>query len=176
MTGVDPLAQAAMVAYCGWDPTTPVTGQVETLDGNGTTLLTLPSLYVTAVTGVTVTGGDGTVRTYSDGDSPATIGPGRTQVGWSTNGVLTFKGADFGGVWPEDVGNVSVTYSGGYTALPDDLMAALTSLGKRTAGTAGVTGKRLGSASLTYAAQIAAGGLLMVEQMVFDRYRIPRAS
>lgn len=171
----DPLAQAVMVAYCGWDPTVLVQDGVETLDGNGTTLLTLPSLHVTAVTSVVVTDLRGVTRTYTSADDPATIGPGRTAVGWSGNGTLTYKGTDFCGVWPEDTGNVTVTYSGGYDAPPDDLAAALTSLGKRTSDATGATSKKLGSALLTYAAQIAAGGLLLTEQMVFDRYRLVRA-
>lgn len=171
----DPLAQAVMVAYCGWDPTLLVTGGTVTLDGNGTSVLTLPSLYVTAVTAVTVTDCAGTVHAYSAGDTPATIGPGRTSISWSENGVLTCKDPMLGRVWPEDDGNVTVTYSGGYVAPPDDLQAALDHLTARVPQLTGATSRRLGSASITVAQQIANGGLLLVEQMVLDRYRLPRA-
>lgn len=157
-----------MVAYCGWDPTLVVDDETVTLDGNGTPLLALPSLYVTAVSAVTVTDRMGTVCTL-------TVGPGLTDCGWSTNGCLTRKSGLLAAVWPEDRQNVSVTYSGGYETAPDDLAAAIASLSKRTAGTVAAT-RKMGTATLTVAAQVAAGGLLMVEQMVFDRYRIPRAA
>jgi hypothetical protein len=172
----DPLAQAAMVAYCGWDPTVAVTNEVVTLDGNGTEVLGLPSLHVTAVTSVVVTDGWGTVHTYLSTDSPASIGPGYTTVAWSENGVLTCKDPCLGGVWPEDEGNVAVTYSGGYGTVPAELAAVLASLSARMPQLqSGRTSARLGSAGFAYAASVAAGGLLLVEQMVLDRYRIPRA-
>lgn len=174
MTSPDPLAQAVMVAYCGWDPTVLVTDDEVELDGNGSEVVVLPSLYVTAVTSVVVTDRRGTSKTYLSTDTPASIGAGKTSVGWGENGVLTYKGWDFGGAWPEDQRNIAVTYSGGYDQPPDDLLAALASIGKRTAGAMGATSKKLGTASLTYAASVAAGGLLLVEQMVLDRYRIPR--
>lgn len=173
----DPLAQAVMVAYCGWDPTEMVTNRTVTLDGNGTRLLTLPSLYVTGVSSVTVTDQYGTVHTYLSTDSPATIGPGNTMVGWSENGVLIYGDPALCGVWPEDLQNVTVTYSGGYTSVPADLAAVLASLTNRMPQLqSGRTSARLGSAAFAYAATVAGGGLLLVEQMVLDRYRIIRAA
>lgn len=165
----DPLAQAVMVAYCGWDPTEAVTETTVQLDGNGTRLLTLPSLYVTGVAAVTITDRWGTVHAL-------TVGPGDTDVGWSQNGCLTYKGCEFGGAWPIDQQNVTVTYSGGYESTPDDLDAALAKLSSRLSTVGGATSKRLGSAAFSYSPIVAAGGLLTVEQMVFDRYRLPRAA
>lgn len=169
MTTVDPLAQAVMVAYCGWDPTVPVADEVVLLDGNGTFWAFLPSLHVTAVTAVTVTNSDGSTYT-------ATIGPGANDVGWSENGTLTWQSCANGGAWPAMQQAISVTYSGGYATVPADLAAALASLSARMPQLqSGRTSARLGSAAFAYAATVAAGGLLMVEQLVFDRYRIPRA-
>lgn len=170
MTEPDPLAVAAMVAYCGWDPTTPVIGAVAALDGNGTRFLSLPSLHVTAVTSVSVTDLWGTVTT-------PTVGPG-LDVGWSPNGCLTWNGWDNCGTWPVGQGNVVVTYDSGYDdGPPDDLVAALVSLSKRTTSPVfGATSRRMGSAGVSFGQQVSSGDLLAVERMVFDRYRIPRAS
>lgn len=167
MTSPDPLASAAMVAYCGWDPTVPVTETV-LLDGNGTRLIALPSLHVTALTAITVTDQWGTVTT-------PTLGPGN-QVGWSVNGCLTWNDWCYPG-WPIGQGNIAVTYSGGYDPTPDDLAAALASLGKRTsAPTFGATSRRMGTAAVSFGSQVSSGDFLMVEQMVFDRYRLPRVA
>lgn len=169
MTSPDPLAQAVMVAYCGWDPTVEVTDETVNLDGNGTSWLLLRSLNVTAVTAVVVTNPDGSTYT-------ATIGAGLTDVGWADDGILTWQSWCNGGVWPIGQQNVAVTYSGGYNGPPDDLQAALDHLGARVPQMTGAVSKRLGSASFSYAQSIATGGLLLVEQMVFDRYRLPRAA
>lgn len=160
---VDPLAQAVMVAYCGWDPTAIVADATELLDGDGSPVLFLPSLQVTDVTSVTITCADGSTWT-------PTVGPGMN-VGWSANGTLTWNCF---GYWPVGQQNVSVVWSGGYTDEPADLDAALCSVSNRIPRM-GRTSSKLGSAAFTYAASVADGGLLLVEQMVFDRYRIPRA-
>jgi hypothetical protein len=172
-TTLDPLAVGVMVAYCGWDPTIPVDGVTEVLDGNGTPVLTLPSLYVTDVASVTVTSEDGTT-TWTP-----TVGPGQ-QVGWSVNGVLTWNpqvwpyaaGCMY---WPEGQQNISVVYSGGYNTVPADLNAALTNLTNRLPQM-GRTSAKIGTAALTFAQTVADGGLLLVEQMVLDRYRLPRVA
>lgn len=166
----DPLAQAVMVAYCGWDPTVVVTAGTVLLDGDGTFCAFLPSLYVTAVAGVTVTNPDGSTYT-------ATIGPGSNDVGWSENGTLTWQSCENGGRWPSGQQTISVTYSGGYAQAPADLQAALDSLSKRMPQIqTGAVSQRLGSAAVSYAQSVASGGLLLVEQMVFDRYRLPKAA
>lgn len=167
----DPLAQAAMVAYCGWDPTTVVTAATVDLDGDGTSVLFLPSLHVTDVTAVTVTLPDGS--TYA-----AQIGTG-SDVTWAENGTLIWRpeaGSPLG-CWPEGQQNVAVTYSGGYSAVPADLAAALASLSARmpTIQT-GMTQAKIGTAVITRGPTISEGALLLVEQMVFDRYRIVRAA
>lgn len=174
----DPLAQAVMVAYCGWDPTTPVVGETLNLDGNDTTLLALPSLYVTAVTAVTVIDQLGNAYTATV-DQPGVAVSGGSDVGWSEDGCLIWHpwvNCDYS-VWPAGEQNIAVTYSGGYSTIPDDLGAVLNSLTTRMPQIqSGATSKRLGSAALTYAATVAAGGLLTVEQMVLDKYRLPRVN
>lgn len=158
-----------MVAYCGWDPTVPVTAGVVQVDGNGTPWAFLPSLHVTAVSAITVTNWDGS--TYVP-----TIGPGSNDVGWNADGILTWQSCNNGAAWPLGQQAISVTYSGGYDGAPPDLQAVLDSLTARMPQLqSGATAKRLGAASISYAAAIAAGGLLLVEQMVLDSYRLPKA-
>jgi hypothetical protein len=167
---VDPLAEAVMVAYCGWNPAILVSNATVVLDGNGTSLAFLPCLNVTAVASVAVTNSDGSV--YA-----TTIGAGMTDVGWAANGVLTWQSWNNCGAWPYSPGSIAVTYSGGYDGPPDDLLAALNSVaGRISQMQSGRTSARLGSAAFTYSATAAAGGLLMVEQMIFDKYRIPRVA
>lgn len=172
MTEPDPLAVAVMVAYCGWDPTILLTDAVATLDGTGASILGLPTLHLTGVSSVAVTDGWGNATTYLAADVPATVGPGSANVGWSDNGCLVWRAC---GVWPEGQGNIVVTYSGGYDDIPEDLTAALNSVGKRTGSALlGASSRRMGTAGVTFGTAISAGDLLMVEKMVFDRYRIPR--
>lgn len=165
----DPFALGVVQDYCGWDPTAVVTNGTVTLDGNGTTVAFLPSLYVTAVTAVTVTNPDGSTYT-------ATIGPGMNDVGWSDDGVLEWQSCNNGACWPDMLQAVQVTYSGGYDPVPPDLDACLTKLGTRLSGTFGQTSQSVGGASIAYAQTVAAGGLLTVEQWVLDRYRIVRGN
>lgn len=166
-TSVDPLALAAMVAYCRWDPTAVVSDATALLDGNGALEMCLPSLYVTGVSAVVVTLPDGSAY-------DAQIGTGY-DVAWNEGGVLAWLPSSLSGFayWPEGKQNIAVTYSGGYETIPDDLQAALNSLTARMPKIqSGLSQAKIGTAAMTYAAGIAAGGLLAVEQWVFDRYRI----
>lgn len=173
MTSPDPLAVGAMIAYCGWDPTEYFVNLAVTLDGNGTSTLALPSLKVTGVSSVIVTDGYGSVFTYLSTDSPASIGPGETMVSWSEHGILTCSDPDLAGAWPDGQGNVVVTYSSGTGTEDLALTAAVAHLSNRIA-TMGATSAKMGTASLAYGAATATGGMLLIEQMVFDKYRIPR--
>lgn len=174
----DPLAQAAVVAYCGWDPTVQVTDQTVLLDGNGTSLLVLPSLHVTGVSAVTFTDqwGSTTARTVAPTATPAVGDAPTADVGWSENGCLIWNGCDYGG-WPVGQRNIAVIYSGGYASIPADIQAVLDSISRRTGGpNLGAVSTRMGTAAVTFGQQLASGGLLLVETMVLDRYRIPRVA
>lgn len=162
----DPLAVAAMVAWCGWNPIEPVTDEVIVLDGNGTTLLTLPSLHVTAVSSVIVTDRFDNITTL-------TVGTGSADVQWSEDGTLSLCSLILG-CWPEGKRNVQVTYSGGYPAddAPAEIQAVLDSIGKRTATmSAGLKSKSLGKARFDYYPP----DLLLVEQLVLNRFKIIQA-
>lgn len=155
----DPLALATMVAYCGWSPLEVLTDRTVMLNGNGARLLTLPSLHVTDVSAIVIT--DRWDRVVLP-----TVGTGSADVHWSENGCLTYRCS----IFPEDLGNVAVTYSGGYADVPADLQAAVDSLGRRSPNaSSGLRSKAMGSTSLSY---FASGDLLAVEKLVFNRYRI----
>ncbi|HJQ00084.1 MAG TPA: hypothetical protein VJ851_00660 [Jatrophihabitans sp.] len=165
---LDPFARAVMVAYCKWDPTEVVTDKTVYLNGNGTPLLTLPSLYVTDVSEVVITDRAGSVST-------ATVGVGAVDLEWSEDGCLECTGCRFS-VFPAGRRNVAVTYSGGYETVPDTLQPALDSIAKRApSATSGVQKRKLLNAEIQYAASLMAGQLLITEQMVLDQFRIMQA-
>lgn len=153
-----------MIAHCGWDPTAVVANVTIRLDGNGSRIALLPSLYVTDVSAVVVTDPYGT-------DQVLTVGRGATDVSWSENGVLKLKSCWPLACFPEDQQNVAVTYSGGYSEVPDEITAVLESIGRRSA-TLGIKSRQMSKAKFEY---FPGGELLTVEQMVLDRYRIAQA-
>jgi hypothetical protein len=78
-------------------------------------------------------------------------------------------------VWPYGQRNVGVTYSGGYTVdtLPAEIPSVLASITKRMpTASSGKQSKTMGSTSFTYSKTATAGELLVVEQLVLNRYRI----
>lgn len=169
----DPLALAAVKAYCGWDPTEQVVDETTILDGKGTESLFLPSLAVTAVTSVTVTIGADVypLVVCTDVDQSG-------DVAWGADGELRllppldrpFR------CWPRGLRNVTVVWSGGYgDTIPADLAAVLSSIGSRTP-LGGATKAKIGTAELDYSATVAGGGLLQTEQWVLDSYRIARTA
>jgi hypothetical protein len=168
---IDPLALAAVKAYCGWDPTEQVTNATALLNGNGTESLFLPSLAVSDVASVLVTIGADvyTLVVSTDVDQSG-------DVVWDAKGELRLlpplnRPFQF---WPRGLRNVTVVWSGGYgDTIPEDLMAALTSIGSRTS-LAGATKAKIGTAEVDYSPTVAGGGLLQTEQWVLDGYRIPR--
>lgn len=174
-TTPSPMALAVMIAHCGWDPTELVTDRVTLLDGLGVDTLFLPSLQVTAVSAVVVTNGDGSIYTPTIDPVDSNASPTPADVSWSDNGCLQWRTANNGGRWPLGRRAVKVTWSGGYTDVPDDLAAALGNLTDRMPRI-GIASRKIDTAAETYAAVVAEGGLLMIEQLVFDRYRIPRAA
>lgn len=166
VTDADPFAVAVMVAYCGWNPLVSVTAEVAALDGAGTLLLQLPTLYLRNVSAVSVTDWAGDVTT-------PTLGLGN-QVGWTQDGSIFWNGY---GLWPTGQQNITVTYDAGYLNPPDDLAAALGSVTKRIPNmTSGYASRRMGTAGVTMSAASSTGDLLLVEKMVFDGYRIVRAA
>ena len=83
----DPLAKAAMIARCRWDPTEVVTDRTVELNSNGDELLLLPSLHVTDVSAVQLVAADGTITDLIVGPADG------AQVTWREDGdglLLTY--------------------------------------------------------------------------------------
>lgn len=100
-------ASALVRAYCGW-ALSRVEERVIWLDGTGGRYLSLPCLYVTAVSSVAVIGTD--VEDHS----------------WSQNGLL-YRGA----YWPAGLRTVRVEYTGGYAEVPAQVKAAVAAIALR---------------------------------------------
>lgn len=146
-------ASARIRRYCGWHIWPSETASVD-LDGEGGRCIFLPSLHVTAVTSV-----------IADG---VTL----TDYQWSENGVMERI------CWPTGRRNITVNFVHGYDNLPDDLADVAARVEARgPIAAAGVKSKTMGSASVTYGADLAGGissdGFAGDELLVLDSYRIP---
>ncbi|MCM2580449.1 hypothetical protein [Streptomyces meridianus] len=117
----------------------PVSGDVAVLVGTGSTVLLLPEMPTSAVTTVTV-----------DGGQPLTEG---TDYRWNRYGILTRLAADScpSGVWETDT-NVAVTYDHGYEVLPAFIKQVCKQLaGRSWASPRLVAAESIGDYSVTYA-------------------------
>lgn len=168
VTVSDAVTQAALgvvEAYCGWSLEA-VTDAVVTLDSDGGSVIALPCLNVTAVTSVVLNGVD------PFGNPWPTLTEG-TDWDWRQNGILTRYGCG----WPFGGQKVTVTYSGGFTELPQGVLAAMASIAERIdlGSTIQSHLENVGGIqqNITYAQSATAGnGLTAVEAAVLDRWRI----
>lgn len=173
VTVTDAQATAALglvEAYCGWPLQTNT--YTTTLDGDGGPVLVLPSLNVTAVSALTLIGND------SWGNPWPTVTVG-VDWDWRTNGVLTALpgGALTCTGWPNTGQSVHVTYTGGYDALPDGVLAVLASVAERVAVQSTIQSdlENVGGIqqNTTYSQSATAGaGLTPIECAVLSRWRI----
>lgn len=111
-----------------------VAGDVVALDGDGSSVLLLPQVPVTAVTSVVV----------DDGSTSTTLAAADYQ--WFGNGVLRRSGK-----WPARPRSVTVTYDHGYDPIPDDVQEAVAKRAARGLDErVGVASAQLGAASYTF--------------------------
>lgn len=128
-------ASAKIRGHCGWHIYPERTDTV-TLDSDGSPVLLLPSLRVSAVQSVTVTAGDDnlwwadsvTSGLYGDGTAVGVLDYTAGTYSWSRRGMLRRLGR---ATWPRGFQSVTVTYTHGYPDLPDDLVEVVVSLSKR---------------------------------------------
>lgn len=140
-------AEGAVRAYCRWH-IAPSRIETVTIRGNGSAILTLPSLYVTGITSVTC---DGTVLTSDD-------------FWWSEAGVLTRVNA----AWTEAA--VVVVFTHGYADVPPEITGVVQSLAARgIANPKGFASQTSGPFSVTFSA----GDFLPAELGALGRYKIP---
>lgn len=148
-------AEALVRAYCGWHIAPSRTDVEVTLIGDGSSVLVLPSLYVTAVSELT----QGGTALVAD-----------TDYAWSESGVLTSY------YW--GTGSVVVTFTHGYAEPPADVTAivqavaqrALDNPGSRPREQAGPFADTFSQSGFNQAPALA---LLDAEKAILDRYRIP---
>jgi hypothetical protein len=149
------VALATVVAYCGWHIAPSVTEDV-VLDGTTSTVLRLPTLHLTSLDTLTISG------VVVDVDDPYA-------VEWSEAGYLRRSGG-FGTL----LRGVVVGITHGYDAMPLDVQAVIEGLASRAAYPSSPY-VQVGQVRVaTDASGLPIGGALTsVEQMTLDRYRLP---
>jgi hypothetical protein len=167
------MASAIIVDYCGW----PVLSYTDTavLDTDGAVCVMLPCLHVTGVTAVVFDG--------------VTLDP--ANYSWSAMGALarhwecsataaSGSPSDFGRHrgWPPGFRRMSVSYAGGYDEPLADLTAAACSIAARAQLPLAATQALQTVGGITtnyqYRTQAQNSRLLPSEQIVLDRYALPR--
>lgn len=149
-------AEALVRGFCGWHI---ASSRTETLSLRGpgyVNVLSLPSLYVTDVSTVTI---DGTPLLLD------------SDYAWSTAGILTHSG-----YWGS--GDVEVTLTHGYEFPPAEVTAIVQAVAQRAIDNPGsLVRKQVGpfsdSYSTTGANQVSTLSLLDAEKEALRRYRIP---
>lgn len=117
-----------------------VEGDVVTLDGNGRESLLLPVWPTAAVASVVLDG--------------VTLVEG-TDYAWSDAGLLRRLGCQF---WPDRLRCLVVTYSHGWTVVPEDIQEAVIDQARTMFSVpAGVQSKAVGGQSVTFGATAAVG-------------------
>ena len=134
-------------------PVSFVAGDSLTLDGTGTESLLLPAAPVVAVDSVSL---DGEALTLD------------TDYSWSSDGFLR----RLAGYWPDRLRCIEVVYSHGWNPVPDDIQEVVIDQAQAIyAVQPGVQQKTVGSQSVTFGVQAAAGVTSQWAAMV-DKYRL----
>lgn len=149
------LASGVVRDYCGWH-IAPEVSETLTLDGNGATILPLPTLHLVAVTSVTVDGIDVT------GD-----------VGWTARGLLTRAAG-----WPTTWRSVVASILHGYTETPDAVkVVAMSAATRSLSNPEQVRSESVLGYSVVYTipstGQATALALTPAEQSILGHYQIP---
>lgn len=149
-------ATAAVRRYCHWH-VAPVIEQTFTMDGPGGDLLVLPTLHMSAVSALTVSGTDVDTSTLE----------------WSENGEVRYPSG-----WPCNFRSIQITVTHGFDAA-DDLKQIIQQLvGNAIGSPLGATTESAGQVAVSWAqtAPGVSGGisLLARDLAVLDQYRLPK--
>ena len=140
------VASAAIRSYCGWH-VTPVVTETVLVDGDGGTILNLPTLHLVSLAEVRVQG-----ESVED-------------VEWSADGTLR-------GSWPDRWRSIEVTMEHGYEQ-PVDLLGVMVDAAARAVNSElGGGAETIGPFS--FAASEGSTRLYAHELQILDRYRLPR--
>lgn len=164
--GVLAMASGVVRSYCGWAISQESNVSV-TLDCDGGFFVFLPSLYVTAVASVVINGTDDSGAAYPT--------PLATDWDWRTDGRLTWLRDVYG--WPSGGQRLTVTYSGGYATIPDEVQAVTMSVAERLSQSSVIQSQLANVGGIqtntTYAQAVTAGtGLTDAEKAVLSRHRL----
>jgi hypothetical protein len=147
-----------------------VTDDVILMDGTGTEAVLLPELPVTEVSSVME--GDELLTENEDyvlqGDGELRRLPTVVDSGWSTAALLK--------TWTKGQRNLEITYTHGYSDLPDDLrMVALSIAGRLFNESAGnIISESLGQYAVRYS-DTGSSDLNFTEKTVLRKYRVSKA-
>jgi hypothetical protein len=144
------VASGVVRTYCGWS-----ISEEDVVDGvydaDGSRLLLLPTLYLTAVHEVLI---DGVAV---------------TDFSWSQMGALSRDGR-----WPAGFRRVMATWGHGYTDTPAEIKAIVFGLAQRgTTVRPGLRTRTVGAVTYQYADGASGSALDEAEKSVLDRYRLP---
>lgn len=140
------VASGAIRSYCGWH-VTPVITETVTVDGDGGTILNLPTLRLTSLVAVRVQG------------EPV------EDVEWSSDGTLR-------GWWPDKWRSIEVEMEHGYES-PADLLGVMVDAASRAVNSElGGAAETIGPFSFT--ASEGSTVMYLHELQVLDRYKLPR--
>lgn len=148
-------ASGVVRTYCGWSISAEtVEGQPR--DGDGSSLLLLPTLRLTAVTAVVLAG-----RALVDG----------VDFDWSTAGII--QRLPYGRCWPHKKRAIVTSYRHGYVLVPAEIKAVVVALAARSAtAPAGLVQQTVGAITYRWAEAASSFGPTDGEKAVLDRYRV----
>lgn len=125
------LATAQIRSYCGWS-ISEVVDDVANVNGDGSSLLAVPSLYITAVTSI-VSGGVSVAATDYTWTSYGLLTLVKSQT-WDVSDPTLFVQDGGSGplAWPNADRAVTVTYTHGYAAVPDEIRGVCLNIAARS--------------------------------------------
>lgn len=158
-TEEDRLYQAEQLvrSYCGWHIAPSRADQVVTVSGTGSSIVMLPSMYVTAVASVVVDG-----YTLVEG----------TDYVVHREGFLELSSPDWTSRYTYLPGTVVVTFTHGYAAPPDDVVAVVQAVASRSVDSPGSV-TQVGQVRYATGSDGAGGALTSWERDALGTYRLP---
>jgi hypothetical protein len=154
-------ALASARRYCGWHVTPVLTGDVQTIDGPGSSLLVLPTLRLTELTAVVEDG----VELDVDMLDVSPRGLVRKKLG-------SWWPSPWGIGWTPNLGGVVVTMTHGFADAPDFDAAVLSAIDRISLD---VGGGRSAVGPFQYAGGSAGVAFTEYERNVLDSYRLERS-
>lgn len=155
----DRLYQAEQLvrSHCGWHIAPSRADQVVTLSGNGSSVIMLPSLYVTEVASVVIDGNE-----LAEG----------TDFVVHREGFIELSSPDWTSRYSYLPRTVVVTFTHGYSTPPDDVVAVVQAVASRSVDSPGSL-TQVGQVRYATGAEAAGGSLTSWERDALGTYRLP---